>query len=170
MWTVLDLCVPAVPPLGPLNHLGIGGCVLLHGHSAITTLAERCPSLTALSAHKLTHLSWTAVAKLLDTCPRLISLDLNEAHFAPMSPRTAADDPAHESALALLSFEGFQALWEERCEARAASTAGRVDEFFAQESLVWPADLRTTVTLESTLERSGMGIRAHPSTLSYGGT
>ena len=66
---------------GTLTHIGIGGCSNLVTDAALSLIATTCPSLTALSAHKLEYASIAALRGLLRRCPALASLDIHGMTF-----------------------------------------------------------------------------------------
>lgn len=59
-----------------MRHVGIGGCTM-NGAAALRLVAEHCPSLTALNAHKLVEPTVSALRELLAHAPALTSLDVH---------------------------------------------------------------------------------------------
>lgn len=60
-----------------MRHVGIGGCTGINGAAALRLVAEHCPCLTALNAHKLVEPTVSALGELLARRPALTSLDVH---------------------------------------------------------------------------------------------
>jgi len=65
-----------------LRHLGIGGTQVTG--EGISEIGSRCPELRQLNAHRLKQVSKAAIDSLIECCPKLTGLDLNDCEgFEP---------------------------------------------------------------------------------------